>query len=254
MTFGGTFARTALRLLDAGRARIALDGATHIGGDVRVLGWMRVINEGELVVGRGAAFVSRPAPIELRVAPGARLIIGDQALLESGATVRARGRIEIGPEARLGAGCVVDDDGPDGHEISIGAGAWIENGVVLLGGSIVAAGSVVGRAPEVDAAEDGRSPFGRSTDSSRDPRTRNVETRVRAVISRVVRGADGIDPGDCFVEVTGWDSLAALRALVALEKEFAIVLPSQLFTKQSSLASVTSTIAARLARREEVRA
>ncbi|HEV3192168.1 MAG TPA: hypothetical protein VGY54_16765, partial [Polyangiaceae bacterium] len=86
-----TLARAAEQALDSARSRIALRDATRVGRGVRVFGWPRVANEGELTIGDRVSIVSRPSAVELLVAPGASVLIGDRALVESGAVIRARG-------------------------------------------------------------------------------------------------------------------------------------------------------------------
>jgi acyl carrier protein len=64
----------------------------------------------------------------------------------------------------------------------------------------------------------------------------------------VVAGTSGVDAKAELTTVRGWDSLAALRALVALEKEFSVVLPITLFAERPSVASVAPVIAASVAK------
>jgi hypothetical protein len=128
-------AQSAVQALDTVRSKVALREATRVGGGVRVFGRPRVANEGELVVGERVVLVSAPSPVDLLVAPGARLVIGDRALIESGASIRARGRVHIGRGVRIGAGCILDDDGAQSSGISVGDGALKEGGALLRSGA-----------------------------------------------------------------------------------------------------------------------
>lgn len=248
------FAQAAVRALDGLRSRVALREATSVGDDVRVFGWPRVANEGELVVGGGVAFVSSPSPVELLVAPGGSLVIGDGALIESGVAIRARGRIRIGSGARIGAGCIIDDDGPDMQDISVADRAWIEDGAVLLGGAQVPAGAVLERG--VISSAPPRSP---PPSSRRSPppslngggAALDVDRRLRAVLARLIAGAAAVDQSTNLTHLRGWDSLSALRVLVALEKEFEVVLPSQLFAHDASIDSIAPVISASIAKHAE---
>jgi acyl carrier protein len=231
-----------MRVLDGVRARSAFRAATRVGDGVRVFGWPRVANEGELVIGRGATFVAKPAPVDILVAPGGRLVIGNGALIESGAAIRVKGRVSIGDGARVGVGCIIDDDGPSAGEIVIGDGAWVEDHAVLLQSARLSAGSFVARA--APPAHHGASSSPSSPDADR--LALEVDGRVRAVLARLVLGASNVDRTTDLTEVKGWDSLAALRVLVALEKEFAVVLPHQLLAKSPSLETVTPVIMARV--------
>jgi acyl carrier protein/acetyltransferase-like isoleucine patch superfamily enzyme len=239
--------RTALYVVDEALGRAKLRGATSIGSGVRIFGWPRVANEGDLTVGARVTIVASPAPVEILVAPGARLVIGDGALLESGASIRVRGTVSIGSGARIGAGCIVDDDGPGARQISIGDGAWMEDQTVLLQGANLAPGSVLERAsrsPEATAR--GASPSGRAENAAE--LAVDVDRRVRAVLGRLVAGASSVEARTRLTSIKGWDSLAALRVLVALEKEFSVVLPHHLFTQDPSLETVTPVIVASVAR------
>jgi acyl carrier protein/acetyltransferase-like isoleucine patch superfamily enzyme len=226
-------AETLSGTVDEAKSRIALRGATVVGTGTRVFGWPQLARQGQLAIGRRVVLVSTPAPITLLVAPGGSLVIGDGVLIESGATVRARGRVVIGHRARLGVGCILDDDGP-GQDITVNDGAWVEDGAVLLGGAVVPAHGVVKRDRSVaDSAKSGDAPAEPTAEA-----TGIVGRRVRTVVSRVVTAAGSVDAGTDLAHVKGWDSLAALRVLVALEKEFGISLPSDLLANHPTLQSI----------------
>ena len=76
--------------------------------------------------GRGVVFGRR---VQLSVSPGAQLIIGDGCRLGDRTRIAVpQGRVEIGPGARLGERCtIVAHTG-----VTIGAGAWLEDGAVLV--------------------------------------------------------------------------------------------------------------------------
>jgi acetyltransferase-like isoleucine patch superfamily enzyme/acyl carrier protein len=242
------FGRFAVGALDEVRSRVAFRSAARLGRHIRLFGWPRVANEGELVIGSGVSLVSTPSPVNLVVAPGGSLVIGDRALIESGAAIRARGRVTIGSSARVGAGCIVDDDGAEASEISIGDGAWVEEGAVLLAGTRVAPGSVFRRGP----ADAGRAPRSSDAPHSSDGASHDAELRVRAVLGRLVPGASSVDRTASLSQMKGWDSLAALRTLVALEKEFAVMLPHQLFARHPTLESVMPVILASISKHAEM--
>lgn len=232
--------------IDEAKARVAIRVATRLGPGTRVFGWPRIACDGELVVGRSVVFVSTPAPITLVVAPGASIVIGEGALIESGATVRASGRVVIGSRARIGVGCILDDEGPAGRGITVHDGAWLEDGVVLLGGAVVAAQAFVRRERSNLEAPAG-------TEAADAETALLVGTRVRSVVSRVVSAAGSIEASADLAHVKGWDSLAALRVLVALEKEFAVSLPSDLLANHPTLESITPWVVSRASAGAEAR-
>jgi acetyltransferase-like isoleucine patch superfamily enzyme/acyl carrier protein len=242
-------AQAVVGLVDRLRSRAALRAATRIGEGVRLFGWPRIVNEGELTIGSYVSLLSTPSPVEFVVAPGATMVVAERALIESGASLRARGTLRIGRGARIGAGCIVGDDGKDDGETTIGDGAWIEDGVVVPGGTNVPAGTVLARRVATSAAASvPRGPTVPVAAGSSDGASADIDRRLRAVLSRVVAATSSVDAATELTQVKGWDSLAALRALVALEKEFAIVLPITLFAERPSLETVTPVIAATVAK------
>jgi acyl carrier protein len=76
----------------------------------------------------------------------------------------------------------------------------------------------------------------------------DAERRIRKVLARIVPATSDVESSTELTQVAGWDSLAALRALVALEKEFAVMLPIHLFAERPSVASVTPIVAASTAK------
>jgi acetyltransferase-like isoleucine patch superfamily enzyme/acyl carrier protein len=236
---GRMFAQVAAGALDGTRSALALRAATRRGARVRVFGWVQVFCEGELVIGNDVVFVSTPAPIALVVARGARLAIGDGALLESGVTIRASTRISIGARARIGAGSVLDDEGVESGDVEVGDDAWIEDEALLMSGASVGPRQVVPRGSIVRGHYEESPPTKRSPPTLPPPDTslavRATHRRIRSVIARVVPGAREVEPSVNLKLVKGWDSLAALRVLVALEKEFTVVLPHDLFTEETTL-------------------
>jgi acyl carrier protein/acetyltransferase-like isoleucine patch superfamily enzyme len=237
VTLGRALAKATVRALDAARAHAALASATQVGKGVRVLGWPSVASEGELVVERGVVIVASPSPVEILVARGARLVIGAGSVLESGATLRARSRLILGRGVRVGAGSVIDDDAQDAGGIEIGDDAWLEDGALVVGGERIKAHSRVKR-PTALGDERTKIAERTSSDAVRDPLRSADDAQLRRVVARIVPGALGASSETDLRTIAGWDSLAALRVLVALEKEFRVGLPQDLFATARSLESV----------------
>jgi carbonic anhydrase/acetyltransferase-like protein (isoleucine patch superfamily) len=241
LSLSRNIARAAVGAVEDVMSRMALRGATRVGVGIRIFGWPRIENAGELSIGNEVAFVSSPSAVEVIVGPGGQLVIGDKTLIESGASIRAAGTVRIGQGVRIGAGCIVYGEGSESKETSIGDGAWLENGAIVLGGTRVAPGTVVpGRAMSSVAREVRISVPVDSTRAS----MADAERRIRKVLSRIVPATSDVESSTELTQVAGWDSLAALRALVALEKEFAVMLPIHLFAERPSVASVTPIVAA----------
>jgi acyl carrier protein/acetyltransferase-like isoleucine patch superfamily enzyme len=230
---GRAIVRATIRALDAARAHVALASATRVGADVRVFGWPSVASEGELIVERGVVIVASPSPVEILVALGATLTIGEGAVLESGATLRVSHRVVVGRSVRVGRGCVIDDDGSGADGIEIGDDAWLDDGALVLGDARIAA-----RARVTCETALVRTSTAEVPDAARSSRLLEDDSRLRHVVARVVPGALDVSCDADLRHIAGWDSLAALRVLVALEKEFRVTLPQDLFATEHSLESL----------------
>lgn len=220
MSVGLTLARAAMRAVDAGHVRIALRNATRTERAVKIFGWPSIVNAGHLRIGARVVLVSTPSPVTLVVERGGSIEIGDDAILESGVTVRARRRIVIGRSACIGAGCVIDDSCSDGDELRVDAGARLAPSVIVDGSSSLRECLRPSSAPGTDTTSD----------------------RVRMVIAEIVPAVSTLDGGEDLRRVDAWDSLAALRVVVALEKELGVQLPYDLFASPRTLDSVVAMV------------
>lgn len=139
-------------LLGAGRL------ATSVASPPRIRGRVRVVNSGELHVGRALTVDGMPFPTKIEVRPGAELRIGTGCFLNYGVDIVAGSRVTIGDSVLVGPLVSIVDD--DMHQIeparprrvapiSIGDDVWLGRGVIVLPGatigdhSVIAAGSVV---------------------------------------------------------------------------------------------------------------
>jgi acetyltransferase-like isoleucine patch superfamily enzyme len=216
-------------MLERVHTRAALARATHVGDGVVVVGGPRIASAGELLVGDGVRLVSRPEAIDFVVERGARVELGPRAVIGSGTTLRARGRISIGAGAWIGAGCLIDDDGPEDREIVVGEDARVDPGAIL------AAGTRIGRGEHVPAGA-----VAGGAASSRPP----VEAeRLREVVSHVLPAAGALPVDADLASVPGWGSLAALRVQVALENDLGVQLPQDFFARPRSLSSLLPLVA-----------
>jgi len=192
--------RTGARWSEDARSRIALREAARIGRDVRVFGKPDIVCSGTLVLGDRVVIVACPAAVTIIVDRGGTLEIGDDALIESGAVLRAHRRVVVAPGAHVEAGAIIDDTALADDELRVG-----------------------GRAAVLAHANVG------------------VE-HIRAVIATIVPAVRDVRPAEDVRRATGWDSLAALHVVVALEKELGVRLPHDLFAKTRTLESLEAIV------------
>lgn len=120
----------------------------------------RIENEGTISLGARARLSCAESRSLVQVRPGATLLVGDRAFINSGVTITVSARIEIGNDVKIGANVAISDSG--GHElvagdgiksspVRIGNNVWLGRGAFVLPGvtigdnAIVGAGSVVSR-------------------------------------------------------------------------------------------------------------
>ena len=142
-------------------ARWSLRRATSVGKYVKLVGRLRVVNRGRLVVGDRVLLHANVAVTELAVMSGGAMVIGNGAFINYGAEICAHKLIEIGEECRIGTHCIIMDNDfhdidwryrdrkPPSAEVVLEPYVWVGNRVTILKGvrigfgSVIAAGSVV---------------------------------------------------------------------------------------------------------------
>lgn len=191
MIFERAIAHTIRDVSDRTRARVAF--GRRVGRNVRIVGRASVVRDGEISVGDDVVIVSSPAPVTIVAHEGASIEIGDGAVIESGAIIRAHDHVVIPAGAKIAAGSIIDDE-------------------VIVEDAAPATGTSIGR--------------------------------VREIVSSVVEAARDAGAAIDLRTLEGWDSLAALRVIVSLEKELDVVLPHDLFAEPRTLASLAIFVGA----------
>jgi acetyltransferase-like isoleucine patch superfamily enzyme len=92
------------------QARLKLWRCDSVGPQPTVLGRVWIHGEGRVRIGARVRIDGRVAPIELHAHPGAEISLGDDVVLESGASIEAQTRITIGDRVRLGRFSTVMDN------------------------------------------------------------------------------------------------------------------------------------------------
>jgi acetyltransferase-like isoleucine patch superfamily enzyme/acyl carrier protein len=224
-------------------ARLRLRAITSVGARAEVHGRPSIRNLGRIVIGDDLRLASRPSPSHLVTGPQGVIEIGHGVSIGSGAALASERLIHIGDGVQLGRGVMImDTDFHDTRDLSepsasvpviieeqarigervtilkgahIGAGARVAPGSVVSG--FIAAGAAVAGVPARPA------PSGKGT-SARAASPEAVLDRVRTIVAETFAVDRPLQPGDGPAEIAGWDSLGALRLLLALEDEFDVVL------------------------------
>src|SRR4051812_5926026 len=239
------------RAARAALQRVWLNGADSVGRGVRLNGRPFVDNLGLLVLGDEVEVSSTPVQSHLVTGPGGALEIGRAVRIGHGAAIVSHARVELGDGARIGPFAMIMDT--DFHEagahdkagepkpIRIGRGAVLESRVTVLRGTTIGdnvrvrAGSVVsGDVPAntVVAGVPARPERAGATE----------EVEVSAIV-RAVFGLKDLPPADAGPgQVPGWDSLGALKLLLALEEAFGVTLTEHDMMRAKSVADLDAVV------------
>jgi acetyltransferase-like isoleucine patch superfamily enzyme len=131
----------------ASRFRVAYQfrDCTRVGPRPDVLGRLWVHGGGRVVFGQRVRLDASCAPIEIHSFAGAEIELGDDVVIQGGASIEAMRSIRIGAGCRVGMHCKIIDghfhamDGHRGGLVPAGQ-VVLEAGVVLAPNSIVVAG------------------------------------------------------------------------------------------------------------------
>lgn len=252
-----------LRAVRDAWSRRHLASCTQVGQRARVDGAPHIRVLGRLTIGDDFELRSRPVQSHLVVGEGAELRIGNGVQFAMGAAVSCQGKIEIADNVRFGAFCMIMDSdfhvagdseiAPEPKPIRIGANARLGHRVVVLPGStigagaVVAAGSVVsGDVPPGACVAGNPARVGVAGDESADGRG------VAQVIKTVLGLAELPAAEDGPSQIHEWDSLGALRLVLALEERFEITLTEDEIRTAHSVGDVEAAVSAARRRRAAV--
>lgn len=122
------------------------------GARVCALGFVRVQNEGRVVIGDRVTFAGGMFPTELVCRQGASIEIGDESLFNYGTSIDAAEAIRIGRRCMVASMVRICDASRGrrrpvtiGDDVWVAYGAIIEAGVSVGAGSVLAAGCVVSK-------------------------------------------------------------------------------------------------------------
>jgi acyl carrier protein/carbonic anhydrase/acetyltransferase-like protein (isoleucine patch superfamily) len=239
------------------RRALWLRNVTQVGKDVVVEGRPFIANEGSFVIGDRAVLSSRPVQSHFVVGRGGRLVLGAGATVSYGAAISAQAEVLIGRQTQIGPLVVIMDSDfhvvgdPDARPpetpISIGNDVVIESRVTILRGSVIgdgarvrsgsvvsgsiAAGTTVAGVP---AGVLGEVPVELGPQGSLD---------LRPLVQLVLGLSSTPELDDGPDQIPQWDSLGALKLLLAIERTFKVTLPEEQLKKAQSIALLTQVVA-----------
>jgi acetyltransferase-like isoleucine patch superfamily enzyme len=223
--------------LNGALARRRLRACTRVGRRPVLQAAPFIHNAGELVIGDDFRMISSPVRSHLWVTGQMR--IGNRVRIGAGAAISSLGRVDIGDDVSMGDFVIIMDSdfhvADDIHAnaiprpVRIGDGARLGHRVVVLPGStvgaraVVAAGSVVSGGVADGAVVEGNPARARirGADASGDtPAVADVPRLVMQVLALPSLPDASAGPQ----QIAQWDSLGALRLIVAIEETFGIAL------------------------------
>jgi acetyltransferase-like isoleucine patch superfamily enzyme len=131
-----------------------LRNVSEVGTGVRVIDRPRIKNRGTMTIGRGSILRSVVVPVELVVAYGATLNIGERCSINYGASIGASGSITLGNRVRIGPyAMIIDclfhdlydrDQCPQPKPVVIEDDVWISAKASVMPGVRIGRGSIAG--------------------------------------------------------------------------------------------------------------
>lgn len=169
------------------RARYYLRSAESMGPRVRLWGTPIISNRGRLRIGNRVRFLSTVATLEIGIAEGGLLEIGDQVLINYGCSLGVTQHVRIGSRVNIGTHVMLidnafhhldparRDEAPPSQPIVLEDNVWLAARVIVLPGVTIGTNSVVGAGSVV---------------------THDVPPNVLAagVPAKIIRSIDGASP------------------------------------------------------------
>ncbi len=228
--------------LRAARAKLILRQANRVGKSPKLIGQPNIVNGGRLEIGDDFSFSARPAPSHLIAAEGGRILVGDRVRISYGAAISARLEVKLGDGVEIGPYAVIMDS--DYHvvgdrsaideplAVSIEAGAKLGARVTVLRGSVIGAGAVVQGGSVVSGRVAPGSVVGgvpaRAVQASREDGESGQEAvEVPKLIMSVLGLSTPPGASDGPSQIREWDSLGALKIVLAVEEAYGVALSEQ---------------------------
>jgi len=240
--------------------RLRLRGCDAVGTDAALEGTPWIANAGRLVLGRRVTIVSRPVQSHFVVVRGGTLEVGDDVTIGHGAALAAFKLIRIGSGAWIGPFASISDsdfhaasgrdDRPVTTPVTIGRGVRLETRVTLLRGSSVADGTTIAAGSVVS----GHIPPGvlaagnpaRVVTSGRFGGEADPLDRVPTIVAETLGLVAPPSAWTLLNEIPPWDSLGALRVLLAIEESLGVTLDETGVARARTVSELTDLARAAL--------
>lgn len=245
------------------RAQVAvwLRAASQVGSGVVLDGRPFIGNDGLLTFGEGAFLSSSPVQSHFIVGKGGVLEVGSNVSVSYGAAVSAEREVRIGRASRIGPFVVIMDSDfhrvgdrnahAEAQPVRIGSGVVIESRVTILRGTTLGDGVRVRSGSVVSGNVPANSVVGgvpaRSITDEAFATTERVG--VPELLQKVLGLAHKPRPDDGPDQIAEWDSLGALKILLALERSYNISIREDQLKSAQSVARLTEVVEAALAKR-----
>ncbi len=244
-----------------------LAACDRVGPGAVLAGKPTVGNRGRLEIGEHFRLSSQPVQSHMVTGPGAVLLVGDDVAIAHGAAIAAFERVEIGSGARIAPYVIIMDtdfhvagDRAERHEtspVTVGRGARIGSRVTILrgarigDGAFVEAGSVVSGEVAPGARVAGVPAIAKGASTVLSAGAGGTGADVPLVVMRTLGLASlpALDQGP--PDLPQWDSLGALKLLLALEDAFSVSLAEEEMARAASVADLASMISRAVARAAE---
>lgn len=227
-----------------------------VGARPRLLGKPQLVNGGRLEIGDDFVMSSSPVQSHLIVGAGGVARIGHRVRIEFGAALSCQNGLEIEDDVIIGPFVMIMDSdfhvagdaetAPEAKAVRIGARARIGHRAVILPGSQIGADAVV----EPCAVVSGHVAAGarvsgnpaRPVGATLSPPESGVELSVPELVQRTLGLAELPDEASGPSNIPQWDSLGALRLILALEEAYEITLSEEELKAVTSVGALSALV------------
>jgi acetyltransferase-like isoleucine patch superfamily enzyme/acyl carrier protein len=225
-----------------------LRGVDQIGPNAVLVGRPHIGNEGRISVGKSFKLGSQPVQSHLVAKPGGAIEIGDRVSIAYGAAISAQLEVRIGDDTRIGPFVVVMDSdyhvAGDRNALAQPAPIRIGNGVTLGARVTILRGSDIGDGARAESGSviSGHVPAGAIVAGVParpiSEKGGGAEVNVLEVVMSALGLSERPNPEHGPSDIPQWDSLGALKLLLALEDAFAISIDEEQLKSATSVAAL----------------